>query len=247
MKLFQMVIITILFSVSSLFCQVNTESMRGQHDTLGTYQNMDLSFSYISGNSEIMVLNGSYRVDYYSQSTWHGFFVAKYDRAFEKSQDDFSNKGFGHLRAVNQFRPQIHMEGFLQKEFNYFIDLEDRVLIGGGFRFNPFEQFFIGIGAMHETEIYQNISEEQNFIKSTNYINYSLQVIEKVTIENVFYYQFKLETIDHYRLLWDGKLSFQGSDWLFFHINCKYRYDMSDINPQGSSYFEITNGLGFHF
>ncbi|SVD60828.1 uncharacterized protein METZ01_LOCUS413682, partial [marine metagenome] len=95
--------------------------------------------------------------------------------------------------------------------------------------------------------IYQNISEEQNFIKSTNYINYSLQVIEKVTIKNVLYYQFKLETIDHYRLLWDSKLSFQGSDWLSFHINCKYRYDMSEINPQGNSYFEITNGLGFHF
>ena len=71
--------------------------------------------------------------------------------------------------------------------------------------------------------------------------------MENVTIENVLYYQCKLEEIDNYRILWDGELSFQGSDWLSFHINFNYRYDVSTINPAGSSYFEITNGLGFWF
>ena len=138
------------------------------------------------------------------------------------------------------------MESFLQKEFNYFIDLENRELIGGNVRFNPFKKFFIATGAMHEKEVYQS-EVEQNFMKSTSYINYSMQPMEKVTIENVLYYQFKLEAMNNYRILWDGTLSFQGSDWLSFYLSCKYRYDISEINPDGSSYFEITNGMGFRF
>ena len=248
MKLFQMVIITILLCISSLFSQVNTEAMRNQQETPGINQNLDFSFVYISGNSDIMILNGNYRIDFHSKSKWHGFFVMKYDRAFEKSKDDFTNKGFGHLRTLNHFRPHIDIEFFIQKEFNYYLELENRELIGGVLRFIPVKQFSIGIGVMNETEIYQNtLLEEQNFIKSTNYINYSVQPMPNVTIKNILYYQFKLKEMDHYRILWDGQLSFKGADWLSFYINYLYRYDVSDINSNGSSYFEISNGLGFHF
>ena len=86
-----------------------------------------MSFAYISGTSEIMFLKGNYRIDYQSQSDWSGFFITKYDRAFEKSEDDFSNKGFGQLRAVKQVFPRIQVESLLQKEFNYFIALENRL------------------------------------------------------------------------------------------------------------------------
>ena len=235
----------LLFS-SLIFCQVNTEAMRADNLSPGIHQEMDMSFSYISGNSEIMFLRGNYRIDYQSQSDWSGHFIAKYDRAFEKSEDDFTNKGFGQLRAVKQVFPRIQVESFLQKEFNYFIDLENRELIGGNIRFNPFKKLFIATGTMNEKEVYQS-EEDQNFMKSTSYINYSVQPIEKVTIENVLYYQFKLEAMNNYRILWDGTLSFQGSDWLSFYLSCNYRYDISEINPDGNSYFEITNGLGFSF
>ena len=73
---------TLLFS-SLIWCQVNTESMREENLSRGIHQKMDLSFSYISGISEIMVLKGDYRIDYQSKSNWNGFFVTKYDRAFE--------------------------------------------------------------------------------------------------------------------------------------------------------------------
>jgi len=241
------ILFSTLLCFSLIWCQINTESMRGEYDVPGLSQNMDLSFAYISGtSSKIIVLNASYRLDYTAKSNWYGFFVTKYDRAFEKSQDDFSNKGFGQLRAVKHVFPRIQIEGFLQKEFNYFIDLKNRELIGGGLRFNPSGQFFIATGAMYEKEVYQSI-EEQNFIKSTSYINYSVQLMDKVTLKNVLYYQFKLDAMDNYRILWDGSLRFQGSDWLSFHISCNYRYDISGINSGGSSYIEITNGLGLQF
>ena len=147
---------SILLFSSLIFCQVNTEAMRAENLSAGIHQKMNMSFSYISGNSEIMILRGDYRIDYQSQSDWSGHFITKYDRAFEKSEDDFTNKGFGQLRAVKQVFPRIQVESFLQKEFNYFIDLENRELIGGNVRFNPFKKFFIATGTMYEKEEYKN-------------------------------------------------------------------------------------------
>ena len=82
-------------------------------------------FSYISGDSELLNLNGLYRVDYVAKSDWSGFFIWKYDRAFEKSSEDFSYKGFGHLRMTKPVKSIMNIEGFIQKEFNHFIDMEN--------------------------------------------------------------------------------------------------------------------------
>ena len=84
MKLFRKVIAITLLLISSVYSQVNTEAIRGNNLLPGIHHNLELDFAYISGNTEILNLNGSYRADYVSNSNWHGFFVWKYDRAFEK-------------------------------------------------------------------------------------------------------------------------------------------------------------------
>jgi len=244
MKLFRKVIAITLLLISFVYNQVNTEAIRGNNLLPGIHHNLELDFAYISGNTEILNLNGSYRADYVSNSNWHGFFVWKYDRAFEKSKEDFTYKGFGHLRATKPIKSHIYFEGFAQKEFNHFIDLENRELAGFGFRVNQFDDLSWGLGIMGETEKYQNLPQEQNFIKSTNYLNYTIKFLEIFEIQNILYYQFKLEKLEDYRILWDGKLTILGLKGISFHINCHYRYDKSANNP---NYFEISNGLGFQF
>lgn len=244
MKIFLKVIAITLLCISFLYNQVNTESLRGNNLLPGIHHNLELDFAYISGNTEILNLNGSYRADYVSNSNWHGFFVWKYDRAFEKSKENFAYKGFGHLRATKPIKSHIYFEGFIQKEFNHFIDLENRELAGGGFRVNPFNQLYLGTGIMSETEKYQNKPHSQKFIKSTNYLNYSLKLFEILELQNILYYQFKLKDAGAYRILWDGKLTISGSKNISFHINYHYRYDLDSGNP---NYFEISNGLGIQF
>ena len=171
----------------------------------------------------------------------------KYNRAFEKGKEDFSNKGFVHLRTAKPIMAQTDIEGFIQKETNHFINLENRELLGSGLRINQFEDLYWGIGIMHEKEKYNNNPQEQNFIKSTNHINYKVNILNKVDLENVMYYQFKLENPEDYRILWVGNLTIKASKGISFHTNALYRFDKSIINPDGDSYFEISNGLGFHF
>ena len=236
-----------LLIFSFTWCQVNTESMRGDNKSPGVTQNMALDFSYFSGKSEIIQLMGSYQMDYLLKSNWYGFLSGQYNRAFEKDKEDFSNKGFIHLRTARPIMARIDIEGFIQKEINHFIDLENRELIGIGLRINQFENLYWGTGIMHEMEKYNNISQEQNFIKSTNYINYTVNILNKVELVNVMYYQFKLDNPEDYRILWDGDLTIKASKGISFHTNVLYRFDKSIINPDGDCYFEIYNGFGFHF
>ena len=230
--------------ISFIFCQVNTESMRNLINDPGIYHNMDLSFAYISGNSEIFIFNGKYQLDYFSPSKLHLLFVIKHNRSFEKSKDDFTNRGFSHLRITKPCKSIYFIENFIQKEFNYFINLKNRELLGLGIRLNPKNNLFLGLGAMNEIELYQEDNIENHFVKSTNYINYSLKIFDNITIKNIIYYQFKIKATEHYRILWDGNLNFHSSNWLSFNINCHYHYNISEIK---TSYFEITKGLSFTF
>ena len=70
---------------------------------------------------------------------------------------------------------------------------------------------------------------------------------DTIKLQNVLYYQFKIEKPSDYRILWDGKLIFIGPKGLSFHVNTHYRFDKSIINPVGHSYFEFSNGLGWQF
>ena len=137
---------------------------------------------------------------------------------------------------------RIDIEGFLQKEANHFINLENRELIGGGLRINQFEKIYFGVGFMHEMEKYNDNPKKQNIIKSTNYINYKTNFLQNAELENVIYYQFKVEEPGDYRILWDGNLSIYTSRGISFYFNTHYRFDKN-----GESYFEISNGMGFQF
>ena len=240
------VFICIILTFSLALCQVNTESMREKNQAPGITHNMALDFSYFSANSEIIQLMGYYQMDYLIKSNWYGFLSGQYNRAFEKNKEDFSKKGFMHLRTARPILGHTDFEGFIQKEINHFIDLENRDLLGAGLRINQFEDLYWGTGIMHEMEKYNNL-EEQSLIKTTNYINYKINILQTAELKNVIYYQFKLEKPEDYRILWEGNLTIKASKGISFHLNTLYRFDKSVINPDGDSYFEISNGFGFQF
>jgi hypothetical protein len=238
----KIVFISTLLTISIIWCQVNTEAMRSDDQEPGLRHHLTMDFSYFSGNAEIIQLMGSYRMDYLLQSSWYGFLSGQYNRAFEKDQEDFSNRGFIHLRSARPVMARIDIEGFLQKEANHFINLENRELIGGGLRINQFEELYFGVGFMHEMEKYNDNPQEQNVIKSTNYINYKTNILQNAELQNVIYYQFQMEQPGDFRILWDGKLSVYTSRGISLYINTHYRFDKNSEN-----YFEISNGIGFQF
>jgi hypothetical protein len=233
-------IILISIFISLTFTQVNVEALRSDDITFGIKNNLLLDFSYISSDVTITQITTSYNMNYQLKSGLYGFISGEYERAFEKNQEDFSNRGFIHCRIAKRLIRNTDIESFAQKERNHFIDLNNRELIGMGLRINQFNNLYWGLGLMHELEEYSD--NHHKLIKSTNYINHKLKVLKIIEISNVVYYQFQIDEPLYNRALWDGSISVHTEKGIFFNINTHYRYDR---NQEG--YFVISNGIGINF
>ncbi len=245
MKLILFYFISGLLTIT--YSQVNTESMRGEPVSTGITSSIQFDFDYISGNSNIFFLNGKFRIDYRRKSGLHSFITGTYDRSFEKSEEDFSNRGFTHLRITQPIINSFSGELFLQKEYNHYLDLHNRELVGSGIRWQPFQGIYLGNGIMQEMESYTYLTQDNSFIKSTNYLSHTTEVNQFLSLRNTLYYQFKLKSIEHFRILWDGELEGFLTSKISYFIGMHLRYDKSEMNPHGDTYFEIHNGIGFQF
>jgi hypothetical protein len=118
--------------ITSSRAQVNTEAMRKVDLTPGLHLDIGGDIGYIGGNSSLFQNRSHLRLDYV-QDWGQLFLVANYHLGM-KDQLLFINKGFSHFRAVKPIRSAFSGELFLQQEFNEFIQLNDRMLIGSGLR-----------------------------------------------------------------------------------------------------------------
>ena len=178
-------IFILLFTISICYPQVNIESMRkNKSSNEGVWHKLGFDLGFISGTkSELMDFHGTYRFDFKKSNGYSCFLISEYNKGYEKESGEdiniFSYKGFGHLRIMKNIFSHISIELFTQKEFNDFINLNDRTIFGTGLRFmkKPNQQmiFYIGSGIMYEKESYKNrLVSENNKLKSTSYLNHTL-------------------------------------------------------------------------
>lgn len=233
--------------------QVNTESFRKSDLAPGFYQSLNLDLSLVAGNSEYMKLNGGYRLDWVLAQHYL-FGVVQYQRGLQNKQA-FINKGFAHVRDVHKFNHFFGWEMFAQKEFNDFIALKDRNLIGGGLRTVALatnfkragEQalnFFIGVGLMWEHEkITTDPVTETRFWRSTNYFSARWYVNQLVEWNLVSYYQVHVTRRSDYRVLLDSVLKFNLTRHLTFTTSLDFRYDHEPPFEIKKYDLEMKNGV----
>ena len=175
------IFITHFISSQITAAQVNTENLRKINLKNGFYGSLKLDYTLDSGNSNFSKIAAGFRSDFVSEK-YYSFGVIQYQRGVQDKKD-FINKGFIHLRLIRKFFPRFSGEFFLQKEFNQFIRLKDRNLVGAGIRngvilpdstrkyFNSFYTF-IGIGIMWENEkIDLHPVKDTKIFRSTNYLS----------------------------------------------------------------------------
>lgn len=260
-----------LILTSLLSAQVNTEAMRKEDLTPGLHTTLGADLGYIAGNSNLLQVRSNLRFDYLSGGN-HFFLVIEYQQG-RKDERRFINKGFAHLRGMKALgrsttgealTPRLHVEGFLQREFNEFIDLEDRQLAGGGLRIRwhqrqgtaetpPPLQLNTGVGFMWEREQIDTTSPETNdkpvtdIIRSTNYLVVRWNIDNRLALFSTTYYQFDLRRLSDYRVLWEGRLNFTITKRLSLTVNLNLRYDSEPPRGIKPLDLEITNGISYSF
>ena len=239
-----------------LTAQVNIftgETMRQMKLEPGWYNSINLDSSYRAGNTDLFTARTRFRSDYLSK-IYHGFVFGSLQQG-RKSGEFFINKGIAHARIIRSLTQHVLFESFVQKQFNESILLSDRNLAGGGIRFAshpPSSRFnlYLGIGAMWEHERINDIDLGKittHVIRSTNYINWSGQLDERITTSATGYYQVYLRHFEDYRILFQGSLTFRLTTKLAFPLRINLRYDSEPPTGIRKHDVEIFNGLRYTF
>ena len=246
----------LLFFCPPLTAQVNIftgETMRQMRLDPGWYNSIALDLTYRAGNTDLLTTRARFRSDYLSK-VYHGFVFGslQYGR---KDSDFFLNKGMAHARIIRHLTSYILFESFAQKQFNASIRLSDRNLAGGGIRFalhppSSRFNFYLGIGAMWEHERINDTNMGKiitHIVRSTNYINWTGRLDERITTSATGYYQAHLRRFQDYRILFEGSLTFQLTTKLTFPLRVNFRYDNEPPTSIRKHDVEIFNGLRYTF
>ncbi len=240
-----------------ILAQVNTETLRKTDLQDGIHPSLSLNVGFQSGNTNFLSLKTGGRLDYRS-GNYYSFLVITYERG-SQGNNVFVNKGFAHYRHILRLRRNLLVEAFLQKEFDDFILLNDRNLIGGGVRLPVVNatqdsskilqrQLFLGLGIMWENEeLNENQRIETNMVRSTNYISLIWQFEERVKFSLIAYYQVSTEQFSDYRILTESALTFRLGKVVVFQTALRFRFDNEPPSNVKKHDLELTNGIQLIF
>ena len=255
--LFLFILIFILISKIS-FAQVNTEKLRKNSLEQGFSGDAGFEFGLNAGNSNYLSFDGNLRMDYLINKL--DFFLVS-DYEYKKgNRQKILDQGFTHLRCDITLSQKTFLEFFTQKEFNDFISLKDRNLLGSGLRFyiltlnskvnkNSRLSIFLGIGAMYENEVYNAQPQQitKNLIRSTNYLDFYWQPDSLINFSLVNYFQPYVSSVKNFRWLADAKLQFSISQYFAFTTHFILRYDNRPVIKIKKYDLALTNGITVSF
>ena len=243
--------------------QVNifdAETARQMELGAGWYNNIALNLTAHAGNTDLLTLKTRFRSDYLAEK-YHLFIMGNLHQG-SKDSKSFINKALIHLRGIRSVSQDLAVETFVQKQFNDFIRLQDRNLVGGGFRIAPLGKvaksesdksfnLYIGIGLMWEDEVINDDSSEakieSNIIRSTNYVTWTWRIDERLTSAATGYYQFQPASLSDYRILFEGSIGFRLTKKLGLTTWVGFRYDNEPPTNVKKHDLEIVNGFNFTF
>ena len=247
-------IIFFLFVFISLsICQVNTEAMRKSNLNEGIFNKISIDLDYDNADdNEILNINFSYRIDFI-KSDFNTFMKLNYENGYDKTEDNINTinyKGFCHIRYTKNLIEKYFLETFIQYEFNDFLNIEDRYLLGLGTRIQvdtkDNNSIFLGIGLMNEKEIYSN-NDAKNLIRSTNYLSNSTKINDNITLSNIIYFQLDIGNANDYRILYDSSISVETVKNLFLNFTINYRYDNDPHENSSENYTQLLSGIEYEF
>ncbi|HNB11251.1 MAG TPA: DUF481 domain-containing protein [bacterium] len=238
-----------------VLAQVNTENLRKYNADRGFHHTVGFSLGLQEGNSESLSMKSNYRLDWLT-SAYYSFFAANYERA-ESRGKLYSHKGFMHLRVTRNLSDYVIAEGFTQKEFNAFIDLKDRQLIGSGLRYeimrtdsgrkSPILVWAVGAGLMWEREMYEHNEPTTRKLRSTNYLSIRWNPDDRLAFVATTYYQADTRKFSDYRLLHNTNMSIALWKKLSFVAAFNARYDHRPAPGIRTYDMELSNGVNIVF
>jgi len=258
--------ILLLLNTGLLQAQVNTESLRKSNQDAGSHVTLGADFAYMQGNSRIFRSRLKGRLDLISLHS-HLFLVAD-QMVSSKDKSLFINKGFAHARLIKPFRNPVAGEAFAQQEYNEFIHLSSRSLIGAGLRvgFPQREKaaqasdafnMNLGLGLMLEREdidagadaafgdpVHGDLAQ---LLRSTNYLVLNFKANDTFRFLTTTYYQVDTRRLADFRVLSNSLVALKITKNLSLTMELDIRYDSEPPAEVDALDLEFTQGLSYSF
>jgi hypothetical protein len=143
--------------------------------------------------------------------------------------DVVDDHGLSHLRYTHMWVPRFGTEAFAQLQYDRFLDLRERLLLGGGVRIDAVHSarasVWGGTGAMFERE---TLSEGtvNVAVRSTSYLTVRWQIVpDHLTLSNTAYLQPKVDDPADFRFLDEGRLAATVTKALTIGTDLVVRHD----------------------
>jgi uncharacterized protein DUF481 len=222
-----------------------------QNDTVKWLGQINVFFTAI--DQEVSVANMGYNVDVIRKFKKSSLMaISKLSFASSNSETLLSD-GYAHIRAVFNRHKKLGEEVFGQIQYNAIRGLDDRNLVGAGFRYIILDKEKYGIlagsGVIQEWEnwIYQELKTSTSIIKSSNYISLFGDVNEHFHFNIISYYQASFSSFFKPRVSLEINLNLNITEKLKFTSNFTLYYDKIPVVPIDNFVFKFKNGLGYRF
>lgn len=234
-------LLAMFFVAAPAYGQVNTEKLRST--TEGFSGAADFSLFVRRGNLDLTKVGTSLRMQHVTlhppETTTSTtveplrrpkslvLLIGNLTLGIRNSSDRYINNGFSHLRWTRMWHPMIGSETFAQLQYNEFLRLKQRLLLGGGLRAKPvFERWgdvSFGSAAMLEIEeVSEDLGVEEpstRVVRWSNYASISLYLDDpNVGVVNTFYVQPRFDDFSDYRILNESELTIGVTNALSFVV-----------------------------
>jgi hypothetical protein len=238
-----------------LFAQKNTEKFRNNRAN-GLYHTFNIAVNLNQGNEEYVKYQGDYRLDFYTNQ-FISYLVGNLE--YKKGNNSLiTNKGFAHWRFIFNKDNFIEPEVFTQIDYNDFLHLKHRFLIGTGLRFSTLNytsddsthkiNLEFGTGLMYEYEKNSDtIKSETKYIRSTSFVSLRYSYLKNFNFFSVSYIQPYLKDLNDFRFFSENRIQLNINDYFAFYISSIYRLDNEPISGLKPFDFELLNGIQITF
>ncbi len=254
----RLVLYFFLFSPVLAHSQVNIERYYRDNTREGFMYTNAFGFNIASGNTNYLELTDRFRVDYNGECTDY-FTILEYNLRTSSGKTS-AHKGFVHFRTIHDLDKKAVMmaEGYLQQQFDEFLLLRSRTLLGGGFRFNPVNladsawkarkkvRLFLGTGVFLEHESYSTRPRQSvSLMRSSSYISLLWDPGKNLSVNMVNYFQPALSDFSNYRYSLNMSMSTPINPRWLFVMSAEFFYRSEPVGGKKPNDLEIKNTFRF--
>jgi len=234
---------------------VNMEDLHLGAQEQGFSGLFSLSGSGASGNTEKYDIRAGTRLQWHQDKTTD-FMILDYTYG-RASGATYADKGFFHLRHINQIVPELAWEGFGQAERNEFTRLQFRGLAGGGARFTVGERSslraqYLGTGVFYISETLTRIpgltdDGIERLWRANIYYVIKYKVNEHVKLMSSSYYQPAFRKTSDYRVMETASLSVELARRLSLTLGIEVVHDNEPPQAIRSTDVSYRTGISYQF